>query len=493
MFQRLLRLLALTLALAAAFPAAGFGFSQFPVTVVEFHNVILDHYFLTANSVEAADIDAGRAGPGWIKTGRGFTAFLNNPPCFGCLPTVAVARFYGTPGLGPNSHFYTENPAEAEGLRQPGTGWSPESDAAFYIPVPDANGNCPAQAPVPVYRLYNNRWMFNDSNHRYVTNAGDRTAMIAAGWLDEGVHFCVPATEVIPIKRFDVSVPLDGNILPSAECENDAVRTGGCIAVNNLPIPRTPLFSSNDETMPFWRLTDVISSLVFVTRLAPIEVAAADVFVQGVAPYYGIHVDTKGKAVPALSSLNPLYQFPSEAAAPARRFYPWRANYPFDTELSIQWFMEVRRIEARGPDSHAYGHPTLEFIDEKSGRHLYFTVLAYGTIAGGDYLALDVGSGKVIVGTTPRADTPYGRSLRDDWMPVARSFDAGNGSTNRAFDFRIDRSEFLRILAAARSVDPQLSADPGDYLMDNFHFNNEVYGDGEIGMRIALTLNVLRR
>jgi hypothetical protein len=34
---------------------------------------------------------------------------------------------------------------------------------AFSIPVPDAGGACGAGL-VPVYRVYNNRWMFNDSN-----------------------------------------------------------------------------------------------------------------------------------------------------------------------------------------------------------------------------------------------------------------------------------------------------------------------------------------
>ena len=49
----------------------------------------------------------------------------------------------------------------------------------------------------------------------------------------------------------------------------------------------------------------------------------------------------------------------------------------------------------------------------------------------------------------------------------------------------MNREEFSRVVQAARSVDPALSAEPDDYLLDNFHFNNEVYGDGEIGMNIA--------
>src|SRR6187402_603916 len=110
MFPRARLFLALA-GLAVALPAAPFGFFlPFPTSVVEYHNVVLNHYFLTANPSEAANIDAGRAGPGWIRTGRGFTAYaFTNSLCQGCVP---IARFYGTPGLGPNSHFHTENPAE---------------------------------------------------------------------------------------------------------------------------------------------------------------------------------------------------------------------------------------------------------------------------------------------------------------------------------------------------------------------------------------------
>jgi hypothetical protein len=62
------------------------------------------------------------------------------------------------------------------------------------------------------------------------------------------------------------------------------------------------------------------------------------------------------------------------------------------------------------------------------------------------------------------------------------------------FEFRMDRAQFQRVIDAARTVDPALSSSPADYLVDNFHFNNEVYGDGEIGVNLAdFTLELLRR
>ena len=41
---------------------------------VEFFNLNLGHYFITADASEAVGIDGGSAGPGWTRTGRGFGA-----------------------------------------------------------------------------------------------------------------------------------------------------------------------------------------------------------------------------------------------------------------------------------------------------------------------------------------------------------------------------------------------------------------------------------
>ena len=64
--------------------------------VVEFYNTGLNHFFLTANGVEAASIDAGGSGPGWNRTGNVFKSGGTN----------AVCRFYGVQAAGgPNGHF----------------------------------------------------------------------------------------------------------------------------------------------------------------------------------------------------------------------------------------------------------------------------------------------------------------------------------------------------------------------------------------------------
>src|SRR5690606_37458689 len=101
---------------------------------------------------------------------------------------LPVCRFYGTPGIGPNSHFYTVDPAECEKVKKD-RGWTYEG-VPFYAKKP-LDGNCPINS-VPVYRYYNNGWQRNDSNHRYATHLNDRVAMEEAGWVLEGTALCVP-------------------------------------------------------------------------------------------------------------------------------------------------------------------------------------------------------------------------------------------------------------------------------------------------------------
>jgi hypothetical protein len=159
-------------------------------TVVEFYNTILDHFFVTANPAEQGSIDAGGSGPGWTRTALDFKSGGNSRVC----------RYYGTPGRGPNSHFFTVD--ERECLQARGDpGWHFEGyDFGASPPVPECvvDGcetgtflKCPA-GTVPVYRAYNNRFAFNDSNHRLTTDVAAYDAMIASGWRAEGLAMCVP-------------------------------------------------------------------------------------------------------------------------------------------------------------------------------------------------------------------------------------------------------------------------------------------------------------
>ncbi|MEO7760942.1 MAG: kelch repeat-containing protein, partial [Casimicrobiaceae bacterium] len=71
--------------------------------VVEFYNAGLDNFFITAELPEQTAIAGGSAGPGWAVTGE-----------FNPGGASQVCRFYGSITPGPNSHFYTIDPAECQ-------------------------------------------------------------------------------------------------------------------------------------------------------------------------------------------------------------------------------------------------------------------------------------------------------------------------------------------------------------------------------------------
>lgn len=146
--------------------------------VVEFENTDLKHYFIGYDDAEARGIDAGQAGPGWRRTGNTFRPG----------GTTGVCRFYGTPGRGPNSHFYTADPDECAQVKLD-PGWTYEG-TGFYVSARTTGIRCP-QGLFDVFRLYNNRASQNDSNHRFLGNSTLIPEMVARGWTYEGIPFCV--------------------------------------------------------------------------------------------------------------------------------------------------------------------------------------------------------------------------------------------------------------------------------------------------------------
>jgi serine protease len=98
-----------------------------------------------------------------------------------------VCRFYGTPGVGPNSHFYTIDPAECAAVQRD-PGWRLETADAFYTYLP-VGGACPGRT-IPVHRAYDDRYAQNDSNHRYAVDRAAYDEVLARGWIGEGVVLC---------------------------------------------------------------------------------------------------------------------------------------------------------------------------------------------------------------------------------------------------------------------------------------------------------------
>lgn len=164
---------------------ASLGVHAATVNVIEFYHPALNHYFRTASAEEAAGIDAGAAGAGWVRSGDDFTAWSDAASAV--AGTAPVCRFYGTPGLGPNSHFYTADAAECAAVKKSDPGWTFEG-IAFY--APPAQGCGCGSGTVPIYRNYNQRAAFNDSNHRFTASASTYLQMTALGWAGENTAMC---------------------------------------------------------------------------------------------------------------------------------------------------------------------------------------------------------------------------------------------------------------------------------------------------------------
>ena len=176
------------LATLVALPLRGTGIdaAHGSIDVVEFFHATRNHYFITTEPAEAAMIDAGGVGPGWVRTGRGFRVWP--PAAQAPFALQDACRFFGTPGIGPDAHFFTAFPLECEGLRDR-RAWMFEG-VAFRTVLPVA-GRCERGFDA-VVRLYWSGKLASEVRHRYVMDEDVITAMANAGWTVEGPVFCSP-------------------------------------------------------------------------------------------------------------------------------------------------------------------------------------------------------------------------------------------------------------------------------------------------------------
>ena len=152
------------------------------VTAVEYYHVPTEHYFVTADPAEMAVLDA-KTEWHWYRTGLRYR--VSDSPGDGLVP---VCRHYTAAFFSRPTHFFSASAAEC-GAVAANPDWTYEG-TAFYVPMPDAEGRC-AVGTVPIYRLYNNG-RNSSPNHAYTPHAAQRAALVAAGFVEEGVAFCVP-------------------------------------------------------------------------------------------------------------------------------------------------------------------------------------------------------------------------------------------------------------------------------------------------------------
>ena len=167
--------------------------------VIEFYNATLKHYFVTAFADEAAALDAGQPVAGWVRTGVAWNAWKAAGESASAVP---VCRFFGTPGVGPNSHFYTADAAECAKVKG-NPDWTYEA-IAFHVEVPQGAQCAPGTAPI--YRSFYPGANVSQSNHRFLPDLSLHQNMAAASIL-EGVVMCSPLST--PQKQADIIRLLD--------------------------------------------------------------------------------------------------------------------------------------------------------------------------------------------------------------------------------------------------------------------------------------------
>ena len=168
------------------------GGSPATVTVVEYYNAALDHFFITPVAAEVSLLDTKSAPfQDWSRTGFSFNSYAN---ATAPAASVAICRFFNDSFAPKSSHFYAPHGLGCEATIASFPDWRLEDDKLFNEMLPDGSGNCPA-GTIPVYRLYNNG-MGGAPNHRFVTSLAERQKMINKGYVAEGngigVGMCAP-------------------------------------------------------------------------------------------------------------------------------------------------------------------------------------------------------------------------------------------------------------------------------------------------------------
>jgi serine protease len=150
------------------------------VAVVEFHDAALDHYLITADANEMALLDTQSR---WQRTGYLFYAWQHPSQAPAGTSPRPVCRFHAGAEHQIDSHYFTADAAECDFVRTRSADvWTLQNEAAFWIEVPDAAGQC-RDGTLPVYRFFNAR---RDANQRFTTDLSVRRGMLNRVWVADG-------------------------------------------------------------------------------------------------------------------------------------------------------------------------------------------------------------------------------------------------------------------------------------------------------------------
>ena len=293
----------------------------------------IGHYFITAGDFERAIIEAGGAGPGWSATGRSFRVWSS--PTTAPAGSAPVCRFYARE---PNSHFYTANAAECQGLKDlnptndPARGWAYEG-IAFYTMLPGSSG-CTGSY-YPVYRSYNNRFgppATNDGNHRLTPSFNDYFRGIKYfGYVNEGVAFCAPDS---PNPGGDLQTTYS---YPGASVQSGATVEAEFIFSNNGPGGAWggQIFAILPPEIPAWTITCTSREGVICPSDLTAIALRGGVTIDHWPPGGGLTVTGRGTA-PVVSGTNEVtLNFAATAVPASRRADPTTTNNTAASSQSV--------------------------------------------------------------------------------------------------------------------------------------------------------------
>ena len=171
------------------------------VNVVEYRNKTLDAYFITGHANEQALLDTVA---NFSRTGMSFQAVSATTSN---AALTKICRFYvnvANPFV--NSHFYGRQGSDCELIL--GMNLSGFNYEGYDFAVQSAQNATTLICPIgtlPVYRSFRALTSVANgvtSNHRYTVSAATYANAAAAGYVGEGVQFCVPlATDIVAVAR----------------------------------------------------------------------------------------------------------------------------------------------------------------------------------------------------------------------------------------------------------------------------------------------------
>jgi hypothetical protein len=394
----------------------------------------------------------------------------------------------------PPSIFLTINAGECQALQQPGSGWTyvpmsttPPGDAPLSaFEVDPSTGSC-ATGTVPMHRFVNpgstNGGLVN---HRYVNDDSILAQMrVRPGWHEEGIAFCVESASLRPIdiavqNLWDLRAPGPPDFLA---CNNGIGRYDWCMESANMTALSsvTPITASASDA--YFAKTgargDGYIEAVPGMGNDPGH-SFAQTFYSSLTPGAGIFITSLDRTAGNVSSVatrNMIFDGDSLQ-------HPFASIYDVDMDVQLYYRLFVRRVRAAGDGNAAYVQPLVTFVDASSGHRLVLSPGAIGTPPLSDFATRDAATGNTLV-FIALGTSSVGRSTGLPALRTPAVFDSDNPwGWGGDFTYRINRTEFGRVIAMARAVDPALSTDPKSYAIETYGLKGEIVGTADIGYNV---------